>query len=176
VTVPPSRRTARSPRAAAKDEIGLLAEQLVAAWLVGQGWEIVQRRWSCRWGEIDLIAYSEAIAASPQPTQAPLTFVEVKARSSNNWDADGLLAITPRKQQKLWQAVQLFLAEQPQFLDLPCRFDVALVSCQRRSLQAPPINWEAIGSIQIGQSIQVGQYCFSLQQYLINAFGELDAF
>lgn len=103
-------------------DIGALGEDLVAQWLLWQGYCVLHRRWHCRWGELDIIAQQEP---------ADLVFVEVKTRSRGNWDADGLLSITPQKQAKLWQAVQLFLALHPQLADRPCRFDVALVRCQR---------------------------------------------
>lgn len=167
--------------------IGVLAEDLVAQWLVGQGWEVLQRRWHCRWGELDLVAKG-AIApitrdATPQPV---LAFVEVKARSRGNWDADGLLAITPKKQAKLWQAAQLFLAEQPDLAELPCRFDVALVSYGRSPLRhshrANPtadIPTETVSQqphtatstpIQLGQPIITPGYRLTLQQYIQSAF------
>ena len=36
--------------------IGNLGENLVSQWLEAQGWEILHRRWRCRYGEIDAIA------------------------------------------------------------------------------------------------------------------------
>jgi putative endonuclease len=131
-----------------------LGEQLVAKWLQTHNWAILYHRWRCRWGELDLIAYSgdgetQKILDknSPHPRVSPfvnhltppttpspvLAFVEVKTRSAGNWDADGRLAITPQKQAKLWQAAQLFLAEYPELAELPCQFDVALVNYQRVS-------------------------------------------
>ena len=104
--------------------LGVLGEQWVARWLEARSWQILHHRWRCRWGEIDLIAQS------PSPTV--LAFVEVKTRSQRNWDAEGLLAITPSKQQRIRQAAALFLAENPRWESFPCRFDVALVRFQRK--------------------------------------------
>ncbi len=129
--------------------IGELGEQFVARWLQTQNWLILHHRWRCRWGEIDLIAqrqqrwsaddkeFSNDIpVSSSQHAVLPtplLAFVEVKTRSSGNWDAGGRLAITLQKQAKLSQAAQQFLAEYPDVANLPCRFDVAFVSYQRIS-------------------------------------------
>ncbi|UBF29065.1 YraN family protein [Kovacikia minuta CCNUW1] len=112
-------------------EPGALGEDLVAQWLKSEGWLILQRRWHCRWGELDLVIGQP----DPKSPQHPilLAFVEVKTRSQGNWDEDGALAITTQKQEKLWKAAQFFLADHPLLAELPCRFDVALVNCQRLS-------------------------------------------
>ncbi|HEY9879913.1 MAG TPA: YraN family protein [Leptolyngbyaceae cyanobacterium] len=110
-----------------KAELGTLGETLVAEWLQSQGWHILERQWHCRWGELDLVATRH------EPTDSLLAFVEVKTRSRGNWDADGLMAITARKQAKLWQAARLYLAQHPNWAEANCRFDVALVAyCRGR--------------------------------------------
>jgi putative endonuclease len=175
-------------------DIGELGEQLVAGWLQAQDWVILHHRWRCRWGEIDLIAQREERGSkgklesggvrefAPITPSPLLAFVEVKTRSRGNWDADGLLAITPQKQAKLWQTAQMFLAERPDLANLACRFDVALVSCQRvspgsrcdrtdfscssetmgKAIQVPPI--------QLGQPILLAGYRLILQDYIQSAF------
>jgi putative endonuclease len=141
---------------------GALAEALVAQWLTQQGWTILEKRWTCRMGEIDLIAYR-----SPAPkTPANLVFVEVKARSSGNWDADGLLAITAQKQLKLWRSAQLYLAKHPAYADLPCSFDVALVHCRR----SRPSDTALSSSVELGKGQTIAGHCLTLTQYLPAAF------
>jgi putative endonuclease len=100
-------------------QLGQLAENFVADWLQQQSWQILARRWRSRRGELDLVALHRGLGVA---------FVEVKARSRGSWDAEGLLAITPAKQAKLLFTAQMFLAAHPQLAQLPCRFDVALVS------------------------------------------------
>jgi putative endonuclease len=100
--------------------IGKLGEELVAQWLREKGVEILHQRWRWRQGEMDLIAIEDNT----------LLFIEVKTRRAGNWDADGLLAITPRKQAKLAQTAELFLARYPHLAELACRFDVAIVQYQ----------------------------------------------
>lgn len=109
-----------------QNSIGILGEDFIAQWLQTQGWVILSQRWRCQWGEIDIITQQ------PQPQPPPcLVFVEVKTRRQGNWDANGLLSITPQKQARLWQAAQLFLAAHPELAENPCRFDVALVHYQK---------------------------------------------
>lgn len=144
-----------------KTTLGELGEQLVAQWLLSQGWKILHQRWSCRWGEIDLIAHHSTLG-EPQ-----LIFVEVKTRSHRNWDFDGLLAITPQKQQKLILTAQLFLTEYPHLVNVPCRFDVALVS-STRSDQAGDSSLPK--SFNLGQPINFGGYQLTVQEYIPSAF------
>ncbi len=207
----------RSPATAV---VGLLAEHLVAQWLVDQGWQILQRRWRGRQGELDLVAYQNGRAIayaqpnsppdSPQnlpqnppqnlPTVATLSFVEVKARSRGSWDQDGRLSITAQKQTKLWRTAELFLSHYPAFNACTCRFDVALVRCERSPVlrkrvgSNPPSGSmavdgaidgaidlradEAIASdlstfspIRLGQAVSLGGYRLTLQDYIPNAFG-----
>lgn len=116
--------------------LGELGEQVTAQWLRGQGWKILAARWHCRWGELDIVAYHPRVG---------LSFVEVKTRQSKNWDANGLLAVTYHKQKKLYRTAQMFLSAYPQFLDVSCRFDLALVKARLLSSESncktllPPI-------------------------------------
>lgn len=99
---------------------GELGEAVVAAWLSERGAKILHQRWRWKRGEIDLIAIESAT----------LLFIEVKTRNDRNWDADGLLAITPQKQARLFSSAELFLVKHPALADYPCRFDVAIVRHQ----------------------------------------------
>lgn len=103
---------------------------MVTRWLSKQGWIILHQRWRCRWGELDIVAGLQAEDKSEWTT---LAFVEVKTRSRGNWDADGTLAITAQKQAKLWKTAEMFLMTYPTLATTACRFDVALVQCERLS-------------------------------------------
>lgn len=104
----------------AQQQLGDRGEALVAHYLHQQGWAIVAQQWHCRWGELDLVAQHAN-------ADVGMAFVEVKTRRRLGLDQGGRLAITPQKQQKLWLAAQLFLAEHDSYAHLPCRFDVAIV-------------------------------------------------
>jgi putative endonuclease len=151
--------------------MGALAEELVAQWLISQGWKIHQKRWRCPLGELDLIA--QRFEPSSEPSSSQIAFIEVKARSRGNWDADGLLAITPQKQEKLRKAAHFFLAKHPYLAAFPCRFDIALVSSQRSPVtEEPPqpIAPPNFASIKLGQPVAIGIYRLTLQQYVEGAF------
>ncbi len=143
--------------------LGELGEQVTAKWLQTQGWQIIASRWRCRWGELDLVAYY------PATMETQLTFVEVKTRQAHNWDEDGLLAITPQKQQKLFRTAKLFLAMSPRWADTNCRFDLALVKA--RSLTVPTTKEDTLStSIQLNYPISYQGYELTLTTYLENIF------
>jgi putative endonuclease len=129
-------------------QVGWLGEEFVARWLRSHGWTIIAQRWRCRWGELDLIAVPASVpnhnlspsarATVDQPARS-LLFVEVKTRNAKNWDADGALAISAIKQAKLWRAVRVFLSRHPEYSDAVCRFDVALVRCDRLRTSDPAL-------------------------------------
>ncbi|MBE7382000.1 MAG: YraN family protein [Leptolyngbya sp. SIO1E4] len=104
-----------------KKQLGDSGEALVVNWLQQKGWKIIAQQWHCRWGELDIVAHHG-------PPQSCLAFVEVKTRRRGSLDHDGRLAITPQKQRKLWRSAERFLSQHPQYRELPCRFDVALVA------------------------------------------------
>lgn len=149
------------PKSQTRTTLGILGEDLVARWLQGRNWEILHRRWRCRWGELDVVAKGSGVA-----------FVEVKTRSRGNWDGDGLLAINRRKQEKLIQTAQLYLVEFPELASVPCRFDVALVRCQKIARpDGMPQNFaEVSDSIVLGKPIEVAGYRLTLHNYIESAF------
>ncbi len=122
-------------------DLGNYGEQLVCQWLTQKNCQILQRQWHSRFGEIDLIA--KGVSGQGALRAEVLAFIEVKTRSQGNWDADGLLALTRSKQKKLRMTARYFLVKHPYLSEMPCRFDLALVSCHpsppkhRLSLQVP---------------------------------------
>ncbi|MFG6106040.1 YraN family protein [Leptothoe sp. EHU-05/26/07-4] len=139
-------------------DLGVYGEQLVETWLMQQGWEILYRRWHCRWGELDLVAQGYNTQGG-QLSSEMLAFVEVKTRSRGNWDLDGLLSITRAKQRKLWTTARLFLTRHPHLAQLPCRLDVALVSCHGKATQ----------TARAQLKLPDGARYLVLQDYLVNA-------
>ena len=138
-------------------KIGELGEQLIAQWLEAQGWLILARRWRCRWGEIDLVAqHSNTLA-----------FIEVKTRSSRNWDANGLFALTTKKQLKLQRTAALFLTQHPLLADLPCRFDAALLGYRHLPPSKQP---DDLPHFINSGSINWQGYQWTLHQYIESAF------
>jgi putative endonuclease len=135
-------------------DIGANGEVLVTQWLESTGWLILHRRWRCRWGEIDIIAEREDDSGT-----VILAFVEVKTRSPGNWDAGGRMAIALSKQAKLCRTAAMFLEKFPQKADCPCRFDVAIVCCQRKITKTNAI-----------ASLSASGYYFTLQEYIRAAF------
>ena len=146
-------------------DIGSLGEKLVGKWLYLQNYDLLQQNWRCRWGEIDIIAQDKV--------DRIIVFVEVKTRSQNNWDENGLLGVNTAKQGKIIKTASLFLAKHPQLAELPCRFDVALVNYKKYPLlrsKDTEINIGEITRLTIGQPVVVKQYQLTIESYLESAF------
>lgn len=111
-------RMATNPRA--RKTFGDSAERVAALHLEQQGYRILARNVRTRYGEIDIVAQdSDGIA-----------FVEVKARRGTSHGAPEE-AITPRKQLKLVQLADAFIAENQVFSDQAWRIDVVAIELDR---------------------------------------------
>ena len=96
---------------AVKGTRGAWGEDYAAAYLRRHGYRILARNYSCRFGEIDIIASDRHY----------VVFVEVKLRASDRFVRAGAY-VTPAKQTRIRTAASLWLAEHE--TPLQPRFDV----------------------------------------------------
>jgi putative endonuclease len=129
---------------------GKQGEEVVAQWLIARGGKILHQRWRWKRGEIDLIAIESDT----------LLFIEVKTRNRSNWDADGLLAITPQKQARIVSTAQLFLLKHPHLSEHPCRFDVAIVRHQPINKSIPITPLHLMADITTGVNLLLIDYIY----------------
>ena len=94
--------------------LGASGEQLAAAWYEARGYEVVDRNWRCREGELDLVVRR----------RGELVFCEVKTRSSAAFGVPAE-AVTRTKQQRLRVLAARYLAQTARRGQV--RFDVAAV-------------------------------------------------
>ncbi len=81
-------------------ETGVFGEALALKYLVGKGYEVLERNYRTRHGEIDLILRDDGA----------LVFVEVKARRGRGF-GEPLEAVTPVKQARVRLMAEVYLAE-----------------------------------------------------------------
>jgi putative endonuclease len=137
-------------------DTGKKGEEVVAQWLIARGGKVLHQRWRFSFreatptntGEIDIIALESDT----------LLFIEVKTRNRSNWDADGLLAITPQKQAKIVRTAQLFLLKYPHLAEQPCRFDVAIVRHQPMNRSIVGIPLYLVAEIATGTNLLLIDY------------------
>lgn len=103
--------------------VGTEFEQKAAQFLTENGYQILQRNFRCRLGEIDLIAKEEGY----------LCFIEVKYRSgtSRGFPAE---AITPNKIMRITRTAQFYMLLHKIPQDTPCRFDAVVILDREVSL------------------------------------------
>ena len=88
----------RANQARANQARARFAEDLVAAWYVTEGYEVIARNWRCPRGELDIVAWRNNV----------LVVCEVKARRNADF-GDPFEAITPRKVLRLRRAAAAFV-------------------------------------------------------------------
>jgi putative endonuclease len=93
---------------------GTLYEEKTCVYIQEQGMELVTKNYSCKCGELDIIAKD----------QDSLVFIEVKYRSSMAYGHPSY-AIDYRKQRKITQSA-VWYTKEVRWIDRPVRFDVAL--------------------------------------------------
>src|SRR5450755_1272226 len=96
--------------------LGAFGEDAAARWYEARGFEIVDRNWRVRDGEIDLVARRGRT----------IVFCEVKTRSSDRFGSPAE-AVTATKQRRLRTLAAKWLAEHPERHG-EVRFDVASVT------------------------------------------------
>lgn len=94
-----------------KKLLGRWGEQTAAGYMKKKGYEIVGLNYSCRFGEIDLIARDRRY----------IVFAEVKLRQDDGF-AKAREFVTRRKQERIIATASLWLADNP--TQLQPRFDV----------------------------------------------------
>lgn len=97
---------------------GPYGEEIAASFLQAQGYEIIERNYRKRFGEIDIIA---------EDGEA-LVFIEVKTRKSNRFGSP-LEAVDIRKQQKMSRVALAYL-NSFEITDRAARFDVVAILLQ----------------------------------------------
>ena len=100
---------------------GALGEDAVCAELERRGHRIIERNYSRRTGEIDIISV----------IGDRIVFTEVKARKAGSM-VSGLEAVNPAKKKKIIMTADAYLTENP--CDLYVRYDIAEVRLTRGSV------------------------------------------
>ena len=110
------RRIGMNKMGRAQDQ-GKLAESIAMERLRRRGWRVLNRNWSCRWGELDLVLVKDS----------RLLVVEVKGRTASHHDRDGLDAFHSRKRRRLARAISCWRANHPDADELLLQVTLALV-------------------------------------------------
>jgi len=84
-----------------RPELGRLGEQLAAEHLIRRGFQIVERNYRTRWGELDIVAYDGRT----------LAFCEVKTRRLSAPGRDPLDSVHTRKRSKVRKMAGSWLIE-----------------------------------------------------------------
>jgi len=121
---------ARSPLKrppAVRRRAGAYWEKMAEAFLSARGLRLLQRNFSCRLGEIDLV----------MEDRDTVVFIEVKYRKSSS-HGSGADAVNMQKQHRISRTAAFYLAKNPARADQFCRFDVVSIDPDK---DEQDINW-----------------------------------
>ena len=96
---------------------GKRAESIALYMLQRRGWRVLNRNWSCRWGELDLVLQKDR----------RLLVVEVKGRAAGHHDRNGLDAFHRNKRRRLAKAISCWRSAHPDAEELLLQVILALV-------------------------------------------------
>ena len=102
-------------------------EKTAEIFLCGHGLKVLQRNFSSRFGEIDLIMEDDKT----------IVFVEVKYRKSSQ-HGSGADAVTFQKQRKISLTASWYLVKNPHRAEQVCRFDVISIDPRNKD---QGVNW-----------------------------------
>jgi putative endonuclease len=88
-------------------EKGSFAENIASEYLIKKGYSILFKNWTCRWGELDLVAENNGV----------LSFIEVKYRYTEKY-GEIVESLTYTKKKHLYRTINIFL-----------KLEVALRNC-----------------------------------------------
>lgn len=94
---------------------GMQGEEMAAQMFERKGFEILERRYKTKFGEVDIIAAQDDV----------LVFAEVKARKTID---DALLSIRPQARQRIQNAALYFLSTHEEYASYDMRFDVVAIA------------------------------------------------
>lgn len=104
---------------------GRWGEELAGAYLKKKGYKLLGMNYSCRFGELDLIAFNRKY----------IVFAEVKLRGSPHF-AQAREFVTRSKQERIIKAASMWLAQHP--TELQPRFDVIEIYAPQGTDTAKP--------------------------------------
>ena len=96
-------------------EVGVSGEDLAAAWYEANGYEVIDRNWRCRHGELDLVLRNGR----------QVVFCEVKARTGVGFGTPAEAITRDKKQRIRFLAARWLEDAKPRPAEI--RFDVAAV-------------------------------------------------
>jgi len=111
----------------ARRRAGAYWEKMAEAFLSTRGLRLLQRNFSCRLGEIDLV----------MEDRETVVFIEVKYRKSGT-HGSGADAVNIHKQHRISRTAAFYLATNPARAEQFCRFDVVSIEPDKAE---QGINW-----------------------------------
>lgn len=90
---------------------------MALGYLQARGFELIQRNFRSRMGEIDIIGIYKT----------DLLFIEVRSKSRQDY-GNAAESVTVHKQQKIIRTAQFFLHRYSKWATYPCRFDIIAVT------------------------------------------------
>ena len=103
----------------ARQELGKWGEDLALDYLIKKGYVLIERNFSNKYGEIDLI----------MKDHETIVFVEVRVRSSN-YSGTPIESINYKKQKKLLAMGRVYLLKRFKTENIDCRFDALGISLE----------------------------------------------